>query len=128
MAQEFFTEGKEDAPLTFAARITYPNASYNKTPITQSVVDSITYKVFDKQTGIQTASSTFTVADTVFDTYQTGDAWRSGGAGYNFAATVPASAFPKSGKYRIEIQLSLTGSSMPIDLWINHLAAERLSS
>lgn len=125
--QEFFTEGKEDASLPFGARVLYPNASWNMVPITQSVVSAISYKSFQLPEEIQTSTGNFTVADVVYDTYQTGDAWNSGGPGFNFAATFPAACFPRDGRYRIELELTLTNGSV-VDLWINHRAAKRLSS
>lgn len=122
----FDTEGAEDSPLTFGARIKRPNTSRNMELLTQGVVSSIEYKAYAKASLTLTDSGTLTVSDVVLDTPSSGDIWRSGGK-FNFVATIPAVAFPDSGWYQVEVRINLT-SGDPIDLWINHHALERLGS
>jgi len=72
--------------------------------VTQATVSSIAYQVFDLDAALlQTAAGALVVADTVYDTEQTGGGWPYSD-GFNFRAVLPASAFPTGGhQYQVEV-------------------------
>ena len=92
----------EDGGATFLARIN----GNTGVAITQSLISSISVKVFDldsdtPDTAVYSAS--VTVATSVFDTLQTDAIWTEDTDGYNFKHAMPASAFAIGNhNYRIE--------------------------
>lgn len=85
--------GFEDNSVFVMARI-LGHAGVN---ITQASLTSIACKVYDGTTEV--AAPAVVVADSVFDALQTSDPrWTKDATGYNFAFTVPASAFPSGDK------------------------------
>lgn len=91
----------EDQSAVLLARLVNADGDY----ITQSTISSIAYQVFDLgAAGAQSSTGTFVVASTVFNSLQTGMEWSRDDTGYNFKATVPASAFPTARRqYRVEV-------------------------
>lgn len=99
----------EDSTPTFMARVAYDNSGV-QTNLTQAVVSSITWTVYDKRTSI--GSGTLTVADVIFDALQTGTTWTAAGGdstGYNFKTKLANTNFPEGGKnYRVKFRITLT--------------------
>jgi hypothetical protein len=79
------------------------------TPITQATLSSIAWKVTryqvdGKTVDLATGSGSLTISAVVFDTPQTTDPRYDIADGYNFLATLPASAFQVGGyRHRIAI-------------------------
>lgn len=98
----------EDTGLWLAGR-TKGNVGTN---ITQASISSIALKVFDlEDSNTEVYSAALVVSSTVFDTLQTtalDPRWSKDSRGYNFATTIPASAFPLGRKYRVEIVFTPT--------------------
>jgi len=92
----------ESCGVTYMARIVGDDGAL----VTQATFGggSIAYKVFDTDNGnAETGSGTLTVADVVFNTVQTDDAWPYDD-GYNVRYVLPASCFPVGGHlYRVEL-------------------------
>lgn len=83
--------------------------------LTQSSVSSIDLYVYqgNNKTAIYTAPAlTYTPANSMYDTLGQ-DGWTPGGAGYNFKARVPATAFTADGgeNYRFEFKFTLASSN-----------------
>jgi hypothetical protein len=95
----------EDEGLFLMARV-LGNAG---TAITQASLTAITYGVYDVATGTATvtAGTALTISSVVFNTYQVtavDPRWTLDTTGYNFATSIPASAFPTGGAtYQVEI-------------------------
>jgi hypothetical protein len=76
--------------------------------VQQADVSSISYEVWPKSNPRLVQTGTFTVADVVFNTLQTGSGWNSSEYpdGYNFRGVLPATLFPKEEEtYRIFIRV-----------------------
>lgn len=74
--------------------------------ITQATLSAITCKVYTSS-GTLVSSPTVTISSAVYDTLQTSDArWTRDSTGFNFLFTVPASAFPSPGLYRVEFKFT----------------------
>ena len=96
----------EDSPAQCLARVVGNDGS----AIQQGDYGSITYAVFEEDTTTAIATGTLTVADVVFDAYQTDARWSVDDTGYNFRTTIAASDFTAGdGVYRIEFLFSPTG-------------------
>jgi len=80
----------------------------NGTAITQASISSIRLTSFQMPGGEQAYTAPLTVSTVVFNTLQTSDPrWTDDTTGYNFAATVPAAAFPVGDvSYRVEAVLT----------------------
>ncbi len=94
----------EDAGLRIMARLRGNTGSL----IVQADFTAIAASVwpFRAPTSPTLDASALTVASVVFDTLQTtsDDArWTKDSTGYNFAYTIPASAFPDPGVHRVEV-------------------------
>jgi hypothetical protein len=79
------------------------------TAITQASLTAITYGVYDVSTGTATvtAGTALVISSVVFNTYQVtavDPRWTLDSTGYNFATSIPASAFPSgNATYQVEI-------------------------
>jgi hypothetical protein len=108
MAQARITEKIifEDSPAQCLARVVGNDGA----AIQQSDYGAITYAVFEEDTTTAIATGTLTVANVVFDAYQTDARWTVDATGYNFRTTIPASDLTAGdGVYRIEFLFSPTG-------------------
>ena len=96
----------EDSPAQCLARVVGNDGS----AIQQGDYGAITYAVFEEDTTTAISTGTLTVADVVFDSYQTDSRWTVDATGYNFRTTIPASDFTAGdGVYRIEFKFAPTG-------------------
>lgn len=97
------------------AHIKRRNTSFVLVDIVQADLTSITYKV-TRDGVVVVAQTTVVIATSVYDTLQTGSAWRGDSAGLNFAHTVPGTAFPDGGAtYDIEYLFTPTaGGVFPV--------------
>jgi hypothetical protein len=95
--------------------------------LTQASVASIAYSVYpidDDDDDTDTAvtghdAAALDVADTIYDTLQTGDEWTADSTGYNFRAEIGNATnqpFPTRGvRYRIEATITLqAGGTVPV--------------
>jgi hypothetical protein len=84
--------------------------------INQSGLSSVSVKVFNARTSVETYSATLTISSVVFNSLQTNDdAWTQDDAGYNFKHAIPGSAFPDgSAEYRVEYKFTPTVG----DAWV----------
>ena len=92
---------REDNPFVIVTRET----DGDNVAITQSGMSTITYMVFLVSDGsTQVSQTSLTIANVVFDTYQTGGVWVDDNGdpedttGYNFKHTLPGSVFPTAGQ------------------------------
>ncbi len=101
-------------PLTVRDRIIDKNGDR----ITQSGLSSLTVKVFNARTTVETYSATLTIGSVVSNSLQTNEddnGWTQDDIGYNFKHTIPGSAFPDgSAEYRVEYKFTPTAG----DAWI----------
>lgn len=98
----------EDSAFSLMARVHANGAN-----VTQSVVSSISIKVYDKSDGsLVGAELTPVVASTIFDTLQTDARWSNDNVGYNFRYDAADTILPDGGKtYRIEVKMTPTSGS-----------------
>lgn len=87
----------KDTPWMALMRVRLANGDL----ITQAGVSSITYQVIRQPAGTTSGSGSVTIAASVFDTLQTDDRWDNDDIGFNFAHTIPASAFDTLGPVRV---------------------------
>ena len=85
------------------------------TYLTQSIVNSITLKVFDEGAEVPTtaiSTDTLTLGSTIFDTLQTDARWEKDSTGYNFRHFLDGSSlFTKGGGlYRIEVVIATSST------------------
>lgn len=76
--------------------------------ITQAYLSSVTCRVYTSS-GTLVASPAVTIASSVYDALQETEddpRWTLDTTGYNFSFTVPASAFPSPGMYRVEFKFT----------------------
>ena len=98
----------EDTGVTCMARITGAAAS----AITQATTSAITLAVFKNKSTVATYTASLTVADVVFDSYQTNARWDKDSTGYNFLYAVIASVFDDGdATYRLEFKFTPTSGS-----------------
>ncbi len=98
------------------------------TDVTQAVIASIQRKVFDRSNNSLLFTDAIVVADTIFDTLQTGDEWTEDNDGYNFRDGVPGSRFSTGAKvYRVEY-LFIGSSSEKFFVVFEHPAQEVYTS
>ena len=98
----------EDSGVTCMARILGDDA----TAITQSVTSAITVAVFKNTSTTATYTASLTVADVVFNSYQTDARWSKDATGYNFRYAVIASVFDDGdATFRIEFKFTPTSGS-----------------
>jgi len=104
----------------------------NNANITQATLAAIAYQVRDLEADVSGALLPIVIATSIFDTLQTGGAWDADTTGYNFAFTVPASAFawtpeedlagnPKPRRFRVDVRFTpVTGEPfvVPWALWV----------
>ncbi len=105
----------EDSGVTLLARIRGDGGL-----VTQASIDTITCKVFDKQSSTpRTAVETPTVvvADSIFNTLQTDERWGIDDTGFNFAFEVPASIITSPHTYRIEFKFTPTSGEAFHGVW-----------
>jgi hypothetical protein len=85
-------------------------------PITQATVASITFAVYDLDATTPTSAvttGTLTVADVVFDEYQTDDRWTVDGIGYNLRHDISAAVFTTGGHtYALEYKITADGGEV----------------
>lgn len=93
--------------------------------ITQSMVSSLTYRVYQMQGNspreLTASAQTIVVADAIFDTLQTNSiVWPEDAIGYNFKWDVPFATIKRAGKFRIEITITpAAGDPYPIVVELN---------
>ena len=98
----------EDTGITCMSRILGDDAS----AITQSTTSAITVAVFKNASTSATYTASLTVADVVFDSYQTDARWSKDSTGYNFRYAVIASVFDAGdATYRVEFKFTPTSGS-----------------
>ena len=75
---------------------------------------SLMFRVLDATTPTSAVSTaTLTVADVVFDTYQTDDRWHADATGYNFRHDIAASVFVTGGHtYQVEYKFTADGGEV----------------
>ncbi len=99
----------EDTAITCMSRILGNDA----VAITQSDITSISLETFKNTSTTATSTTALTVADVVFDSYQTDARWTKDSTGYNFRYQVPASVFDAGdATYRLEFEF--TPASQPV--------------
>lgn len=114
-AQVFPAKLYKSAGWTALARIQLPSGAN----ATQASLSSITFKVSDNS-GSNTATGTLVIGTVIFDTLRGTTAvpdsrWTEDSTGFNFAAELPASAFPVQGNYRIEFTFTpASGAAFPL--------------
>ena len=97
----------EDTGITCMSRILGDDAS----AITQATTSAITVAVFKNTSTVATYTASLTVADVVFDAYQTDARW-SGSTGYNFRTALPALVFDTGdATYTVEFKFTPTSGS-----------------
>jgi hypothetical protein len=95
-----------------------PNMGYvtgvTGAPLTQAAVASISYSVFEKETGkVVVASTSLTVSGVIFDTLQTPAIWTRDTTGYNFRHDAAATTRPQSDRwYRYEYLFTLAAGGV----------------
>ena len=98
----------EDTGITCMSRILGDDAS----AITQSTTSAITVAVFKNASTSATYTASLTVADVVFDSYQTDARWSKDSTGYNFRYAVVASVFDAGdATYRVEFKFTPSSGS-----------------
>ena len=106
----------EQGDATFLARVKYQSAL-----IVQANVTSIACKVqrWSSSDGTKTvtyerpdAPDEIDPEDVIFDTLQTDDRWTADSTGFNFAVTVPASAFPGPDQYFVLFTITTTAGAV----------------
>ena len=98
----------EDTGVTCMARITGADA----TAITQATTSAITLAVFKNTSTVATYTASLTVADVVFDAYQTDARWTKDATGYNFRYSAVASVFTDGdATFRLEFKFTPTSGS-----------------
>lgn len=100
----------EDGGAFFMARVTGRDAAN----ITQAVVSSISYKVYDLKElpPTEKASGTLTVSSVIFDSLQTDSRWTDS-TGYNFRHEMPAASFPNGDRnYQVEYLFTPTSGEV----------------
>lgn len=103
-------EGWEQHALTVLARV-----QHNGSNIQQADISSIACTVRRYARGsnsvLNTLTPTVTVSSAVFDSLQTDGKWTEDATGYNFAFTVPGTAFPDGARYDYIIGFIFTPAS-----------------
>jgi hypothetical protein len=112
---KYHTTAYKGVDTSFKARVQSPPG----TLILQATTASISYTVVEQlgpQAGTSTGAGSPTVASSVFDALQLTSDWIQDNTGYNFAVTIPASAFPDAGDYVVVFLITPTGggSAYPI--------------
>lgn len=80
--------------------------------VTQASLSAIEITVANVRTGEETYNAAVNIASTIFDTYQTGNAWTIDSTGYNFRDTIPPAAFPDNNtRYQVEYKFTPTSGS-----------------
>ena len=81
--------------------------------VTRSGISSLSVKVFNTRTGVETYSATITVASALYNSLVTSDdAWEKDAIGYNFKHTIPGTAFPDGGQtYQVEYLFTPTSGN-----------------
>tara|TARA_R100000655_G_scaffold11743_6_gene27022 strand:+ start:1670 stop:2047 length:378 start_codon:yes stop_codon:yes gene_type:complete len=98
----------EDTGITCMARILGDDAA----AITQSTTSAITVAVFKNASTTATYTASLTVADVVFNSYQTDARWDLDSTGYNFRYAVISSVFDEGdATYRVEFKFTPTSGS-----------------
>lgn len=103
---------------------------HNGANITQSAISSIalTVKHRARATGIVSTTvdaQALTVSNVVFDALQTAARWQQDAAGYNFAHTIDADAFPSEGMATIiYVFTPASGSPFPVMLHVPILSSD----
>ena len=100
----------EDGRVAITARIT--DLDPPQTPLVQADFTTITYRVVDTKTLVQTDSGSITISAAVFNTLQTD--WVGSTTGYNFHEVFPATGFPEPGReYKLYIDYVLSSGGAP---------------
>jgi hypothetical protein len=98
----------EDTGVTCMSRILGDDAA----AITQATTSAITIAVFKNTSTTATYTASLTVADVVFDSYQTDARWDKDSTGYNWRYAVIASVFDDGdATYRLEFKFTPTSGS-----------------
>ena len=98
----------EDTGVTCMSRILGDDGA----AITQSGTSAITVAVFKNTNTAATYTASLTVADVVFDSYQTDARWSKDSTGYNFRYAVVSGVFDDGdATYRIEFKFTPTSGS-----------------
>jgi hypothetical protein len=107
----------ESSGIVWMARIT----DVDDAVLTQAKVDSISLTVRDKEApGVDIAASPYTLdkADVIYDTLQTGGAWKKDDTGYNFKYNTLAAQIPDGDKiYRFELTITPVSGEV-IKAWL----------
>lgn len=95
----------EDQPSPNMGYVTGPTGA----ALDQADISSISYSVFERDTGTVVLSSTsLTVSSVIFDTLQTPAIWTRDDTGYNFRHDAPATTMPHGGRwYKFEYKFNL---------------------
>ena len=102
----------EDSSVSLMFRVLGDDAQ----AITQATIASVTFAAYDLDATTPTSAgstATLTVADVVFDTYQTDDRWHADATGYNFRHDIAASVFVTGGHtYQVEYKFTADGGEV----------------
>lgn len=125
MGSDFRVKWNEDGSATVLGRITARDGSGSATGVDgegnwleQADIDTITYKVFDRDSDTPdtpvVAETSLTVADVMLDTpVTTAVIWTKDTTGYNFIHDIAASVFTTGGhQYEVEYKVTTTGGTV----------------
>jgi hypothetical protein len=88
-----------NSPAVLLRRVQGLNGAY----MVNADVTGVVVKVFDMLTGLQSGATLDSSVTTIYDTLQTGAIWQGQDSiGYNLSISVPGSALPTEGRYRVQ--------------------------
>jgi hypothetical protein len=109
-ANDVYAEVPPATDLVLMRRVKI-RSGVNRVVMTQAAVQSITYQVFQGSTQVG-ANGTAVVADTVYNTLQTGSLWTVDNEGFNFALALAGTYLPDANAtYAVQVRVTLTGGT-----------------
>jgi hypothetical protein len=105
----------ENSPAVLLRRVT----GVAGTILTSEDIDAISVKVWNSDYSTLVTTLTPDKADVVYDDLQTTDTsrWTLDSVGYNWALTMPGTAWPAAGTYAVEVKVTPTAGDAFYLLW-----------